>query len=490
MTLTTRLALAFTAIAVAIASTLVVGGQYAMTRYFQEVNQELNRSIAMYVVDRLDLLGNGGVNQEQLGVLADRAMTLNPAVEVYLLDPTGRILAHALAPETILMDVVDLAPVHAFLAGAAAPPILGDNPRNPDADQAFSAFPIDRDDERLGYLYVVLGGKQFESVLGMFENSYVIRLTSVVGGATLLVALVFGFWLVRHQTAPFAALQRAVRGFGEAGFTGPPSLDQVETTSHEVRWLKDDIEQMIARLGQQYAALDASDRVRRELIANVSHDLRTPLASIQGYLETIILKGDELDADEHRRFLDIAHRHSKRLAHLINELFELARLDSGIVDLAVEPFSLTELLHDVVLEFELQAKERGITLRFERTNVYVRGDIALIQRVLENLIGNALRFTPRNGNVVVGIAIDRDEARISVRDDGIGIAESDLPLIFDRYYSSRATAVATGTEGEPTASGGLGLAIVKRILQLHDQPIEVASAVDQGTTFTFSLARA
>ena len=485
MTLITRLALAFTAIAMAIASTLVIGGQYAMTRYFQEVNQELNRSIAMYVVDRLDLMSDGGVNHEQLAVLADRAMTLNPAVEVYLLDPNGRILAHALAPDTILMDAVDLAPARMFLDNDATPPILGDNPRNPGAAQAFSAFPIDRANERLGYLYVVLGGKQFESALGMFENSYVTRLSSVVGSATLLVALVFGFWVVRRQTAPFATLQRAVRRFGEGGFTGPPSLDEVETTSHEVKWLKDDIEQMIAKLGQQYAALDASDRVRRELVANVSHDLRTPLASIQGYLETIILKGEEIDADERRRFLDIAHRHSQRLSDLINELFELARLDSGTVELSVESFSLTELLNDVVLEFELQAKERGITLRFERTNVYVRGDIALIQRVLENLIGNALRFTPRDGNVF--IEIDEDEARISVSDDGVGIAQSDLPLIFDRYYSNRDT--GGNREEESSARGGLGLAIVKRILQLHDRPIEVASAVDQSTTFTFSLAK-
>jgi two-component system OmpR family sensor kinase len=493
MSLSQRLALALIGLLAAMAVALVLGGRYATERYFQEVNQELNGSIAMYVVDRLDLLDeSGGVNHEQLTTLADQAMTVNPSVEVYLLDPQGEILAHALPPETVLRSKVSLAPLRQFMGANARLPILGDDPRSTEGVKAFSVHPIVRGDERLGYLYVVLGGKHFDSVLAMFSGSYVWRLTSLVMFATLAMALLLGLWLVFRYTRPLSELQDAVRRVGQAGFAEPRqgALDTVHPQTREVASLKTDIEGLIDKLGEQYTALDSADRSRRELVANVSHDLRTPLASIQGYLETLLLKDAVLTADERLEFLHVAHRHSRRLSHLVTELFELAQLDSGSVKLQAENFSLTELLQDVVHEFELQARERSITLRLDGTDVQVHADIGLIQRVLENLVFNALRFTPDNGEICLKLEQRADQVEVAVIDNGCGIAAADLAQIFDRHYQVSSAADAAIDSAVEADGSGLGLAIVKRILELHNSNIEVQSELAKGTTFSFALAAA
>jgi signal transduction histidine kinase len=147
------------------------------------------------------------------------------------------------------------------------------------------------------------------------------------------------------------------------------------------------------------ARLQESDRLRRELFTNISHDLRTPLASLQGYIETLIIKDEMLDEVTRRQYLDTACRHAAHLGRLIQDLFELAMFDSGSATPVFEEFSLTELIHDVAQEFRLQADEAQVSLQVdppdEAVNVYA--DISLIQRVLENLVGNALKYTPEGG---------------------------------------------------------------------------------------------
>ncbi len=485
MSLSRRLALVLLVVLVALGTSLVFGGRYAVERYFQEVNQELNASIAMYVVDRLKLLSpEGSVNQDALLQLADQAMTVNPSVEVYLLDSQGQIMAHALPENSVVRDRVSLDPVNWFLTPNRTRLVTGDDPRSAAGTKAFSAHPIESDGVTLGYLYVVLGGRNFDSALDMFRGSYVIRLMALVLAATLLAAFVVGVWLLRRYTRPLESLQTALRSYGAAGFSHPPNLDEVHSTTIEIESLKEDIEGLIGKLDEQYRALDANDRLRRELIANVSHDLRTPLSSIQGYLETLLLKDSELNASDRRQFLSVAHRHTKQLSRLIAQLFELAQFDSGAIELHAEPFSLMELMHDVVQEFGLQATEAQVELVVTGDDVQVMGDIALIQRVLENLVSNALRFTPAQGRIELIVTSQDGNVRVSIADTGCGIGREELPYIFERYYQ---TSQAQEDADERPLNSGLGLAIVKRILELHDSSIEVTSVPDEGTRFSFPL---
>ncbi len=154
---------------------------------------------------------------------------------------------------------------------------------------------------------------------------------------------------------------------------------------------------MRARIAEQFKRLEDNDRLRRELIGNISHDLHTPLASVQGYIETVLLRGDTLDATTREQHLRTALSHSRKLDRRIADLFELSKLDAGRVQPKVEPFRLAELLQDVVQSYRLQAQQRGVKLEFDpagQGHALVRADIALIERVLQNLVDNALRYTP------------------------------------------------------------------------------------------------
>ena len=497
MSLNRRLLLCLLGVLLTIGLLLVFTARYAAQTYFQEINQNLNRSIAMYVVDRMALFaGPGKADTESFRLLADQAMTVNPSVEVYLLDDEGQVLTHALPADTVVQDRVALAPIRAFLRGDRFP-VVGDNPRMGGEAQVFSVHPIDDAESaaRLGYLYVVLGGQKYQSLLEMFSGSYVMGLTSIVIVGALVAGGLMGGWLFGRITSPLRQLRARVRGFGEQGVQGESLTPQRVSGIPEIDDLERAFGTMKSQLSQQFEQLDQNDRLRRELIANVSHDLRTPLAAMQGYVETLMLKDGVLDATERKRYLAVAHNHTQQLSRLVSELFELAKLDSGTMRPEVDAFSLTELLQDVVQEFQLLAGEREVSLELAgvTNDVWVRGDIGLIQRVCENLVSNALRHTPAAGAVSFGVNLVANKVEVTLSDTGCGIPAEDLPWIFDRYYrvSSVApprVAVSTADESSSVTPGtGLGLAIVKKILDLHNSAISVESTVNRGTTFRFAL---
>ena len=241
----------------------------------------------------------------------------------------------------------------------------------------------------------------------------------------------------------------------------------------EVQRLKDDLEA-------------ENTYLRRDLIANVSHDLRTPLVAMRGYLELLKTKGERLGVEERRSYLDIAVRQSAHLGTLIDELFELAKLDFKGVTIHREAFQVADLAFDVQQKFQLAANERGVTLRVDAPAgpPLVHADVRLMERVLDNLIGNALAHTPQGGSVSVRLSRDDAQVRVQVADTGEGIAQDPLPLIFSRFYRVDKTRTAGSGNGN---GAGLGLAITKRILELHASRIEVESVPLQGTCFSFPL---
>ena len=210
--------------------------------------------------------------------------------------------------------------------------------------------------------------------------------------------------------------------------------------------------------------------------------MRTPLAAMQGYIETLLIKDQSLTAEQRREYLEIARRHGVQLGKLVGELFELSKLETQ-VEPTPEAFSLAELLQDVGLEFQLLAREKGVNLKVvtEPANSMVYADIALIQRVLENLLKNAIHYTPASGSVRVTLIPNGDAIGVTVADTGSGIPENELPYIFDRCFRAKRE------DGREDAGAGLGLAIVKRILDLHGSKIVVESVVDSGTSFRFDL---
>jgi signal transduction histidine kinase len=234
---------------------------------------------------------------------------------------------------------------------------------------------------------------------------------------------------------------------------------------------------MTQRIASQWSELSAQDQRRRELVANISHDLRTPLTSLHGYLETLRVKADRLSRADQERYLDVALGQSRKVNRLAQELFELARLEHGGVKPARERFSLPELLQDVVQKFELPAQARSQRLLMEIAPELppVAGDIGMIERVLTNLLDNAIRHTPTGGIIRVQLRRESDAVRVQVADNGPGVPEPLRQGLFERPR------MAAG----PRSGGGLGLLIVRRILQLHGSDIRLVEGAGQGAVFEF-----
>lgn len=473
-----RLALAFVALFFIVGFAFLALTNWSNNRYYQEITQNMNKSLAMYIAQREPLIHKGVVNDRAMKELGSLVMVVNPIVEVYLLDTQGNILSYAVPKETLLRTQVAIAPIKTLLEGKQSYPITGDDPRSHNSDRIFSAFPVTEDSTTAGYLYVILGGQTYQSLTQSLRSSYIVQQSLVGLAALTLLAITSAVLIFAVLTSPLRKLAKAMNEF-QINELKSPALTQ--NTGDEIRYLSATFSAMRERINEQLEKLKETDRLRRELISNVSHDLRTPMSSMQGYLE--MLMRPNITAHERKNYIEIAYKHSNRLTQLVKELFELSKLDAGRINPHYENFSLAELLQDVAQKFSLSAQQKDITITSEQSPqlFMVNADIGLIERVLENLIDNALRYTPAGGKIQLSLAQQQEHVEVGIKDSGIGLTDDDLPHIFKRYYRGQKS---TEYQGQST---GLGLAIVKRILELHHSTIKVESKPNEGTCFTFPL---
>ncbi|MFH2090908.1 MAG: ATP-binding protein [Pseudomonadota bacterium] len=459
---------------------------FSTNMYQQEVNQKLNTNLARQIVNERLLMTDGRVNQDALKEIFHMLMVINPGIEIYLLDLNGKILTFSAPKGKVKRETIDLKPVQQYLNQELTAPLQGDDPKSLLRKKVFSAAPIVRQGKHEGYLYVILGGEQYDSVVEKLKGSYILQLSVSMIFAGLLFALITGLMLFALLTGRLKKLTNVMDTFKPGDALEPLSFFSAGTDrpSDEIDRLSSTFKHMAHRIETQMEELKASDKMRRELVANVSHDLRTPLATLQGYIETLLIKENQYTQIERQHYLKIAIQHCQRLNHLVSELMELAKLESVQMQIHPENFNIQELIQDVTQKFLLRAKEKQIHLTTQYTDAhsFVTADIALIERVLENLIENALHYTPENGCVTIEV-FQTDTVMVAVRDTGPGISDQQLDHIFKRFYHS------DRSENQSQKHSGLGLAITQKIIELHNQHISVSTRPGKGSCFTFSLAK-
>jgi len=451
----------------------------ASARHEQVLVQQLSSGLAAHIAKSAVLMEPDGLNQAAVRDLFHKLMDVNPSVEVYLLAPDGRVIAQDAPTGHLRRDRVDVQPIERLLAGAELP-IFGDDPRSASTRKIFNAAPLQVDGRAAGYVYVVLQGENRDALAQHVAGDDVLRTAllalALVAALALLAGLAAFYWITR----PLRQLTADVQRFQADGTANVKPAGALSGNRDEIATLRTTFAQMTRRIGDQWRELSAQDQQRRELVANISHDLRTPLTSLHGYLETLRLKADVLTENERRRYLDVALGQSRKVGRLAQELFELARLEYGVVKLEKERFSVADLVQDVFQKFELAAESRRqrLTPVIAPDLPVVSADVALIERVLTNLLDNAIRHTPAGGEIEVHLRRAGDGIEVLVSDSGPGIPEALQQTLFVRPSFRSAGRDSTG---------GLGLVIVKRILQLHDSDIEVVPRSAPGTAFQFRL---
>ncbi|MDP2889270.1 MAG: ATP-binding protein [Bacteroidota bacterium] len=266
----------------------------------------------------------------------------------------------------------------------------------------------------------------------------------------------------------------------------PVSGRKEKVGSTNISDVQKDVEEWAKNQTLEITRLKDLERYRKEFVGNVSHELKTPIFNIQGYVLTL-LEGGIDDPKINKLYLQRTEKSIDRMISIVEDLESITKLESGELTLNLVNFDMVKLTEDVFELAQMLANERNITLQFiTKTDkpVMVNADKKRIMEVMNNLVGNGIKYGKKRGHVKVGFYDLHETVLIEVSDNGIGMDKSDLPRVFERFYR------VDKSRSREQGGTGLGLSIVKHIIEAHDQTINVKSIADKGTTFTFTLEKA
>ncbi|WP_318618268.1 HAMP domain-containing sensor histidine kinase [Sporosarcina sp. YIM B06819] len=295
----------------------------------------------------------------------------------------------------------------------------------------------------------------------------------ILGGMVLVMAvisLLAMLMVAKKLIDPITALTAATKKVGEEQFTGTLDIHR-----------KDEIGQLANSFQQMTEKLSENDRIRKEFISDVSHDFQSPLLNIKGYAQ--LLLDDELPEASRKSYASVIQSETERLSSLTKQLLLLTSLDQLSSPLNRRTFDLDEQLKETVRKYRWLLEEKEMSLSMDIDEVRYMGDPAFLEKVWENLVLNALKYTEIGGAIDILLTERENEVTVTVRDTGIGIGEKELVRIFDRFYR------ADDSRTQQTGGTGLGLSIVQQVVKLHGGTIDVVSQIGEGTTFTVRLPK-
>ncbi|QWX82871.1 HAMP domain-containing histidine kinase [Cellulophaga sp. HaHaR_3_176] len=462
-------------------SYILITGYYA-NKHNRATIQQVNVDVANHVIQEKftnasPFLEDGSVNKLLFGDLMHDMMAVNRSIEVYLLDDVGEILYSVVLDHSknAPSKKVSLEPIKQFIKNNGSTYIEGDDPKHPGTKKIFSVAPYNTQGKK-GYIYIILAGEDFqhisEDLLGMYFKQLGLGATLL----TMLFAGIIGLLSIWFLTKNLRLITNTVIRFREGDLEA--RIENSEKS--DIAIFANSFNEMADTIVDNMDKMKSVDLLRRELIANVSHDLRTPLAVIKGYIETLQIKKETLSEKQKEEYLQITHNNVDKLSNLINQLFEYSKLEAEQITPIKEPFSITELSYDIIAKFKVisQKKEIKLSLECPEENCMVYADISLVERALQNLIENAIKYTNPFGSVTLSLKKLSDDIEINISDTGTGIPVNEQPYIFDRYKQVS----KTSKQGH-----GLGLAIVKKIMDIHETTIVVLSKPKEGSSFIFNL---
>lgn len=290
----------------------------------------------------------------------------------------------------------------------------------------------------------------------------------------IIVAVLAVYYMTARIVQPFLEINTIVQRYSKGDFAARIPISHVNEAAQ--------LAESFNAMADQLKDLEAT---RRSFVNNISHELRSPLTSMRGFLEA--MQDGTIGSEDHEKYIDIVLSETRRMTVMVNDLLDLARIESGKIPLKLEVFDVNELIRRTLITFEARIYEKhmDVEVKFAQDQYFVEADNAQISQVLRNLIDNALKYSPDRRKLRIATYSMQRKVYISVQDSGQGIPEEDVPHVFDRFYKVEKAHTPTKQSGT-----GLGLSIVKRIIDQHGQTITLKSAKGKGSTFTFTLKRA
>ncbi|AZQ13114.1 sensor histidine kinase [Shewanella khirikhana] len=437
-----------------------------------KVQQSLHLELAAHMAHINPMLSRGVTSDSALKEAFHDFMLLGPSFEIYTLSPTGQVLAFDAAPNKVVTGKVDLAPIARFLRGEPLP-ITGTDPRSGKQQKIFSVSELkDPSGKLTGYLYVIIGGEIYDSWHQLLASD--IQSRGLGAGMLLAIGFVIALFLLlaKALSTPLRRLSKDLETLRLSGAeVGHTTLPGHYGGGAEIESLANNINLLLTTLSQQHQKLVNQQVARQQFLLHLSHDLKTPLTSLLGYLETFLITAEK---QRDTAWLEAGMRSGEKLKSQLGELLELAALENGQIRVRSRLTPLKPVLDELGQCFAPKAQQKQIELCIDDPGALsLHTDPQLFGRVLANLVDNALRYTPQGGKISVSL-LEGEQQTISIRDTGPGMG-AELQAAWQQ----------TGSTDLPQL--GVGLSIVRQLTGLLGMKLMPVSRPGEGCEFRIEL---
>ncbi|HEV8082302.1 MAG TPA: HAMP domain-containing sensor histidine kinase [Chitinophagaceae bacterium] len=448
---------------------------YATTHYHLASTQLLNKDVAAHIAKFASPFDRFGINKRKADSVFKNVMILNPSTEVYFLDTAGNVMDFYGPNKEIKLWKVPLENIDKFILSKGEEYIKSPDPRDQSHDKIFSAAEVISKPKKLGYIYVILGSNEYRTVSEMLFSSHISNFAIKAFIFIILLSIALSLLYIQSIQKRFNRMVNVLEKFQNGDFNARFKIkDNDELASVSLAFNK-----MADLLTYNIDQLTKSEMERKDFIANISHDLLTPLSIARGYAETIVIKKHEISQPEIDNYVDMILKKMLQVEHMVKQLFEITKMESPEFKAKKESFVLSEIVQETVNTFQLIASQKGVTLKCIQCqyHVWVSADIKLMERVIQNLVDNAVKNTSENGIIKVALQVENNNLIFNVENTSNPLSEELINWINNEE--------ARDAETKPSRSG-LGLVIVKKILHLHGSVLK-AQVTNNNNIFSFSL---
>lgn len=447
------------------AAVFVVTTYYSAEKYHLASTQLLNRDVAAHIAKFTSPFEKNGINKKVADSVFHHAMVLSPSIEVYFLDTRGNVMSYYGKDGEIKSSHVELQPVLKYLSANGRLFIKGEDPRDSGTEKIFSAAEVNLNGSLLGYIYVILDSKEFRHASAELYNEHISKLLLNAFLFVIVGSVIITWLYARRVDKRLNNMISILDKFNHGDYNARFASD----TNNEFAVFTNSFNRVADLLGENMSDLKRSEKVRKQLIVNISHDLRTPLAVARGYAETLLMGRKEELAEEHcNEYTKLIVQHILQVESMATQLFELSRIDSPEIIAHKQPFVFSEILTEMVHSLAMTASQKSIEIDCEKCedHSWIFADIKMMESAIQNIILNAIRYTPEQNTIL--LSTEHETNTVIFKADNPGKPFSDEMLSWLNQES------AVSSDLSPNAT--VGLTIVKRIAALHNYTIEASSA--------------
>jgi signal transduction histidine kinase len=453
---------------------LFMGITYLSTTTYHEAStQLLNKDVAGHIAKFTSPFEGKKVNPKKADSVFYNAMVISPSAEIYFLDTTGKVLAYHAAEEDIKLWLVPLKNIKQLIASNGEAYIKNADPKDPSTEKIFSAAEVRNDRSLIGYIYVILGSKTSNSAT--LYSSYLGNLLIKAFCFVILFSLFISFIYLNRIQRKFNAMVRVLSRF-EAGDLEARFTFKVQD---ELAPITTAFNKMADMLVYNINRLKSTEQERRDFIATISHDLRTPLSIAHGYAETILLTKEKIEGTEQKKFIELVVLKIKQVEYMVKQLFDLSKMEAVDFTPQHEPFNFSDILQENLNVYAESFSEKKIVVECDPcdNSSWIMADVGMMERMIQNLLVNAFKYTPEYGKINIRLMTQGTELVLSVQNSGAAMSKEVV-----QWINTEPATVIT----KPRKTG-FGLLIMKRIAQLHRFSLKVDTNADSGNQFILRM---